>query len=308
MLKIFKNLSKKEWALACISLVFIVAQVWLDLKLPDYMSEITMLVQTEGSVMNDILASGAMMLLCAFGSLVASIIVAVIAAKIATNFGATLRGCIFDKVQSFSLGEMGRFSTASLITRSTNDVTHVQNLIVMGLQAMIKAPIFAVWAIVKIYGKSWQWTFTTGMAVVCLIIIVGICIGLVLPRMKKIQIQTDKLNGVTRENLTGLRVVRAYNAESYQERKFEGANTELTNTNLFVNRTMAFMMPGIQLIMSGLTLAIYWIGAYLIQNAGMGDKIILFSDMIVFSSYAMQVVMAFMMLIMIFIMLPRASV
>lgn len=308
MLRILKKLTITEWLLAGVSLAFIVMQVWLDLKLPDYMKEITMLVQTEGSAMSEILSSGGMMLLCALGSLAASIIVAVLASRISTNFGARLRGLLFDKVQSFSLEEIGNFSTASLITRSTNDVTQVQTLVVMGLQAIIKAPILAVWAIVKISGKSWQWTLSTGVAVLVLLVIVGICVVLVLPKMKKIQKLTDKLNQVTRENLTGLRVVRAYNAEEYQEQKFEAANTELTNTNLFSNRIMAFMMPGIQLVMSGLSLAIYWIGAALIQNAGMMEKVTLFPDMIVFSSYAMQIVMAFMMLVMIFIILPRASV
>lgn len=308
MLKLFKNLTKKEWLFAGLCLVFIVAQVWLDLKLPDYMREITMLVQTEGSSMSDILSSGGMMLLCALGSLAASIAVAILAARIASNFGARLRGLLFDKVQSFSLQEIGGFSTASLITRSTNDITQVQTLVVMGLQAMIKAPILAAWAVVKISGKSWQWTLSTGVAVIVLLVIVAICISLALPKMKKLQKLTDKLNDVTRENLTGLRVVRAYNAESYQERKFEAANTELTGTNLYTNRVMAFMMPSIQMVMSGLTLAIYWLGAALIESAGMMDKMALFSDMVVFSSYAMQVVMAFMMLIMIFIMLPRASV
>jgi len=308
MIKLFKNLSKKEVLLAGVSLLFIVVQVWLDLKLPDYMSEITTLVQTEGSTMNEILSSGGMMLLCALGSLVASVIVSVFAAKIAANFGGKLRELLFDKVQSFSMEEMGRFSTSSLITRSTNDITQVQTLVVMGLQAIIKAPILAVWAIVKISGKSWQWTFSTGAAVVVLLITVGTCVALAMPKIKKLQKQTDNLNQVTRENLTGLRVVRAYNAEKYQEDKFETANTELTNTNLFYNRVMAFMMPGIQLVMSGLTLAIYWVGAILINNATMADKMTLFSDMVVFSSYAMQIVMAFMMLIMIFILFPRASV
>lgn len=308
MLKIFKYLSKKEWTFVGVSLVFIVAQVWLDLKLPDYMSTITMLVQTDGSAMREILSAGGKMLACALGSLVSSIVVAVIAARIASNFGARLREQLFDKVQSFSLEEINGFSTASLITRSTNDITQVQMLVVMGLQAMIKAPILAVWAIVKISGKSWQWTLSTGIAVLFLVVVVGICIVLALPKFKKVQKLTDDLNRVTRENLTGLRVVRAYNAENYQEHKFDVANAELTDVNLYTNRIMAVMMPSIQLVMSGLSLAIYWIGAALIQSAGMMEKMTLFSDMVVFSSYAMQIVMAFMMLIMIFIMLPRSSV
>lgn len=308
MLKLFKNLTKREWLFAGISLLFIVTQVWLDLKMPEYMEEITMLIQTEGSAMSEILSAGGMMLLCALGSLAAAVVVAVLASKISANFGARLRELLFGKVQSFSMEEIGGFSTASLITRSTNDITQVQMLVVMGLQVIIKAPIMAVWGITKIAGKSWQWTFSTGAAVIVLFIIVGICIGLALPKMKKLQKLTDDLNHVTRENLTGLRVVRAYNAEAYQEKKFEVANEQLTNTSLFTSRTMAFMMPGIQLVMSGLSLAIYWIGAVLIQNADMMEKMTLFPDMVVFSSYAMQIVMSFMMLVMIFIMLPRASV
>ena len=308
MLKLFSNLKKREWIYIVISLVFILAQVWLDLTMPDYMSEITMLVQTPGSAMSDIWIAGGKMLLCAFGSLAASIITSVFAAKIAANFSAVLRSRLFDKVQSFSMEEIGHFSTASLITRSTNDVTQVQMLIVMGLQVLIKAPITAVWAICKIADKSWQWTFSTAVAVVALLAIVGVCMLLTIPKFKKLQNLTDNLNRITRENLTGLRVVRAYNAEEYQEKKFTDANNELTNTNMFANRTMSFLMPSIQLISNGLSLAIYWIGAVLINNAAMMDKATLFSDMVVFSSYAMQVVMSFMMLVMICMILPRTSV
>ena len=308
MLKLFRNLSKRDWLLAAVSIGFIVFQVYLDLKLPDYMSEITMLVQTEGSAMGDILLAGGKMLLCALGSLTSAVAVAVSASRIAADFGANLRCRLFDKVQSFSMEEIGGFSTASLITRSTNDVTQVQMLVVMGLQAIIKAPIMAIWAIMKISNKSWQWTMSTGVAVVCLLMVVGICVALAMPKFRKLQALTDDLNRVTRENLSGLRVVRAYNAEDYQEKKFDIANDELTETNLYANRVMATMMPAIQMVMNGLSLAIYWIGAVLIQNAEMTAKIGLFSDMVVFSSYAMQVVMSFMMLVMIFIILPRASV
>ena len=308
MLKLFKNLTRKEWLFVGISLIFIIAQVWLDLKLPDYMSEITMLVQTDGSTMGEILTAGAKMLACALGSLIGSVIVAALAAKVATNFGARLRENIFDKVQSFAMEEINGFSTSSLITRSTNDIAQVQMLIVMGLQAMIKAPILAAWAITKISGKSWQWTMSTGIAVIFLAVVVGCCILIALPKFKQLQKLTDGLNRVTRENLTGLKVIRAYNAEEYEQCKFETANNELTSTNLFANRTMAIIMPTISLVLSGLSLAIYWGGAVLINEASMMDKMTLFSDMVVFSSYAMQVVMAFMMLIMIFIMLPRATV
>ena len=286
MIKIFKNFTKKDWSLIIICLAFIILQVWLDLKLPDYMSKITMLVQTTGSTMDEIIESGVKMLGCALGSLASSVVVAIFAARVATNFAANLRERLFDKVQAFSMEEIGSFSTASLITRSTNDISQIQTLVVMGLQAIIKAPIMAVWAIFKIAGKSWQWTASTGVAVIVLLVIVGSCMIFALPKFKKLQQLTDDLNRVTRENLTGISVVRAYNAENYQ----------------------AIMSPGIQGIMSGLTLAIYWIGAILIENAAMMDKLNLFSDMVVFSTYAMQVVMAFMMLVMIFIMFPRASV
>ncbi len=308
MLKLFKNLKKTEWLLIALSIVFIVVQVWLDLTMPEYMAEITMLVQTEGSEMSEILSAGGMMLLCAFGSLAASVITAVCSAKIAANFGGTLRGKLFSKVQSFSMEEIGHFSTASLITRSTNDIMQVQMLIVMGLQMLIKAPVTAVWAICKIAGKASEWTITTAIAVVILLSVVLITLFITLPKFKKMQKLTDDVNRVTRENLTGIRVVRAYNAEKYQENKFEEANEALTSTNLFSQRAMSLMMPSIQMIMSGLSLAIYWIGAILINEAGILDKINLFSDMMVFSQYAIQVVMSFMMLVMIFMMLPRASV
>ncbi|MBO0480448.1 ATP-binding cassette subfamily B protein [Vagococcus fluvialis] len=308
MVKIFRYLSKTEYALAGVSLLFIIAQVWLDLKLPDYMNEITKLVQTEGSEMSEILSAGGMMLLCAVASLLSAVIVAVIVAKITANYSARLREKLFGKVQSLSTEEINHFSIPSLITRTTNDITQVQMLIVMGLQAMVKAPILAVWAILKISNKSWQWTFATGVAIVVLLVFVITCMILALPKMKKIQGYTDKLNSVTRENLTGLQVVRAYNAEDYQEKKFDDANETLMRTNVFTNRTFAFLMPGIQLVMSGLTLSIYWLGASLINSAALENKLNLFSDMVVFSSYAMQVIMAFMMLVMIFIMIPRASV
>ena len=291
-----------------LALVFVMAQVWLDLTIPDYMADITRLVQTDGSTMNEILTAGGKMLLCALGSLVSAVLTAICAARIATSFAATIRGKLFSKVQSFSMEEIGHFSTASLITRSTNDVTQIQMLIAMGLQMLVKAPIMAVWAIMKISDKKWQWTFSTAVAVVVLLLIVGVCLMFVTPKFKKIQSLTDDLNRVTRENLTGLSVVRAYNAEKYQEDKFENANEALTGTNLFAQRTLAFMMPGIQIVMSGLTLAIYWIGAVLINDAGMVDKVQIFSDMMVFSQYAIQVVMSFMMLVMIFMILPRASV
>lgn len=308
MLKIFKNFKGKEWLLLSVSVVFIVLQVWLDLRLPDYMSDITRLVQTQGSEMSEILTAGGWMLLCALGSLIASVIVAALAAKIASNFSATLRSKLYDKVQDFSMEEINNFSTASLITRSTNDVTQVQTFIVIGLQLLIKAPILAVWAVLKITGKNWELSLTTGIAVLILLIIVGICIAIALPRFAKLQKLTDNLNRIARENLSGISVTRAYNAERYQEDKFEEANSELTSVNLVANRVMATLLPSISFIMSGLTLAIYWVGAVLIQNADITSRMGLFSDVVVFSSYAMQVVMAFMMLVIVFILMPRASV
>ena len=308
MVKLLKKLTWKDFILAAVAFVFIIVQVWLSLTMPDYMSEITKLVQTKGSKMNDILIAGGKMLACALGSLLAAVCTSICASKISSNFSANLRGQVFHKVQSFSMEEIGNFSTASLITRSTNDITQVQMLIVMGLEVLLKAPIMAVWALCKISTKNWQWTASTGVAVVVLLSFVCVCVAVALPKFKKLQSLTDNLNRVTRENLTGLNVVRAYNAEGYQQKKFNDANDEMTKTQLFANRTMGTMMPGIQMVMNGLMLAIYWIGAYLISNAQMFDKLTIFSDMIVFTQYAMQVVMSFMMLVMIFVLLPRASV
>lgn len=308
MRKLFKYFRKEDWVYVLLSVLFVAGQVGLDLTLPDYMSEITTLVQTEGSVMSDIFLAGGKMLLCALGSLVLAIIVGYFASRLAATLAKRLRLAVFGKVEDFSMEEINGFSTASLITRSTNDITQVQMFVAMGLQVMIKAPIMAVWAITKISSKSWQWTASTAAAVVLLLILISIIVALAMPKFKKAQILTDNLNRVTRENLTGIRVVRAYNAEDYQEEKFEKANEDLTSNNLYAHRVMAIMMPGMNIIMNGLTLAIYWIGAYLINNAQMLDRIDLFSNMVVFISYAMQVVMAFMLLAMIYIMLPRASV
>ena len=308
MARIFKYLKPKEWLMTGFSLIFIVSQVWLDLKLPDYMSEITKLTQTPGSVMGDIWRNGGYMLACALGSLVAAITVGYFAARIGASFSQRLRSLLFNKVDSFSMEEINRFSTSSLITRSTNDITQVQMLIVLALQLIIKAPIMAVWAITKIAGKGFEWSLVTGVGVLIVLLMVTMLMIFVVPKFRKMQTLTDNITRVTRENLTGLRVVRAYNAEDYQEDKFETANTELTNTQLFTNRAMVVMMPVMQLMMSGLSLAIYWIGAYLINAADTMDKLTIFANMVVFSQYAMQVIMSFMMLVMIFIMLPRANV
>jgi ATP-binding cassette subfamily B multidrug efflux pump len=308
MVKILKHLKPMEWLLILISVGFLALQTYLDLLLPDYMEDITKAVQVPGSTMSDIWKYGGYMLLCTLGSAATSVIVGFFAARIAARFSQRLRSMIFNRVEDFSMEEINSFSTASLITRSTNDITQIQMFVAMGLQVLIKAPILAVWAVTKISTKSWEWTALTGGAVgVLLIMIISIMI-FALPRFKKIQYLTDNLNRVTRENLTGIRVVRAYNAEKYEEAKFEAANTEITDNNLSVMRAMTVFNPGMRLIMSGLTLGIYWIGAYLIDAAAGMAKIDVFSNMVAFSGYAMQVIMAFMMLTMIFIMLPRVSV
>ena len=308
MFKIFKYMNQRDWLFILCSLVFIVCGVWLDLRLPDYMREITTLVQTPGSELNEVLFAGGSMLLCAMGSLVTAFIVGFFVSQIAAELAMRLREAVYNKTMDFSMEEIGQFSTASLITRTTNDIQQIQMFVALGLQAMIKAPILAIWAIIKIAGKSWQWTSITGVAVVILIMMLGTVIVLVLPKFKNMQKLTDNLNRVARENLTGIRVVRAYNAEGYQEKKFEKANEELTKTSLFTSRTMSVLFPGMTLIMSGVTLAIYWAGVYIINNAVFTERLGIFSDMVVFSSYAMQIIMAFMMLIMTFIVLPRAAV
>lgn len=308
MIKLLKYSKRKDWLMIFISIAFIVLQVALDLKMPDYMSEITKYITVAGSAMSDVLIAGGKMLACALGSMASSVIVGYLVARVASGFSMRLRDAVYNKVLSFSMEEVGKFSTASLITRSTNDIQQVQTVIAFGLQAAVKAPIMAVWAIMKIAGKSWQWTAATGVAVAVLLTVIVIVFLLVVPKFTKIQGLTDNLNRVTRENLNGIRVVRAYNAEDYQENKFENANAELTYTNLYTQRALAVMSPMMSLISGGLTLSIYWIGMYLINAASGMDKISLFSDMVVFSSYAMQVIMSFMMLTITMMILPRAMV
>ncbi len=308
MIKLLKNITKREWMIAFISFVLIFVQVWLELKMPDYMSQITVLVQTEGSKMSDIILNGGYMLLCAFGSLVSAIFVGYLIANISATFSRRTRKKLFDKVESLSTHEVKQFSTSSLITRTTNDITQVEMLVGMGLQLMIKAPITAIWAVTKILNKSWQWSTITAVAVVILLGVIACLVVIVMPRFKIVQKLTDKLNGVTRENLTGIRVVRAFNAEEYQEKKFQEVNHKLTNQQLFNQKTFAIMSPTMYMVMYGLALAIYFAGAYLIKDSLMANKLTLFGDMVVFSSYAMQVIMSFLMLAMIFMMLPRAQV
>lgn len=309
MLRIFKTLKWKEWIYALLGVGFIVLQVWLDLTMPDYMEEITKLAVSGAASGGEIWKNGALMLGCALGSAISSMLVGYFAARIAATVSFRLRSQVFDRVESFSMEEINRFSTASLITRTTNDIQQVQMVISMGLQIMVKAPILAVWAVCKILTRNWQWSVSTAVAVGIMVIMLLFIFLAVFPKFRLVQKLTDNLNGVTRENLTGVRVVRAYNAEEYQQKKFEKANTDLTKTQLFTSRAMAIMMPMMTMIMSGLTLAIYWVGAYLIGDLPTGaERYEMFAQMSAFSGYAMQVVMAFMMLAMIFIILPRAMV
>ncbi len=308
MIKLLKNLTKKEILYALICICLVATHVWLELKVPDYMSGITKLVQTEGSKMSDILEQGALMLGCAFASLICNIVVGYFAARVASSFSATVRKKIFEKVENMGIAEIKKFSTSSLITRTTNDVTQVEMLIGMGLQAMVKAPIMAISAIFKILDKGFEWSILTACCVAILLFVVATLMIIVLPRFEKVQKLIDRINGVTRENLSGIRVIRAFNAEKYQTNKFKDVNDELTSMQLFNQRCFAIMNPVMNLVMHGLTLGIYIIGAILIQQAMMLDKITLFSNMVVFSSYGMHVIMSFLMLSMIFMMVPRAQI
>ncbi|MCR5089253.1 MAG: ABC transporter ATP-binding protein/permease [Oscillospiraceae bacterium] len=315
MFKLLKQLKKREWLFALCSVVFIVAQVWLDLKMPEYMNRITQIsqgaVNTETGqpyVLSDIWANGGSMLLCALASMLCSIITSFFVVSVAANFSARLRERLYTKVQSFSMSEINRFSTASLITRSTNDVQQVQMLLTMGLQMMIKAPITAVWAILKIAGKEWQWSAAVAVAVAVLLTGIVVIMLLVVRKFRIMQRLTDDLNRVTRENLTGIRVIRAYNAERFQQDKFEKVNGEFMRTNLYTGRIMAFMNPLMSMVMNGISLAIYWIGAFLINRAPLMEVPALFGDMVVFMSYGMQIISSFMMLAMMFMIAPRALV
>lgn len=308
MFKLFKSFNKKDLVLiiTCISLVAL--HVWLELRIPDYMSQITQLVQTEGSKMSAIIEQGSFMIICAFASLICNIVVGYFAAKIASKFSSKTRKKIFEKVENMGVAEIKKFSTSSLITRTTNDVTQLEMLIGMGLQALVKAPIMAISAIFKILDKGFEWSMLVAVCVSILLFIVTVLMIIVLPRFEKVQKLIDKMNSVTRENLSGIRVIRAFNAEKYQTEKFENVNNELTSMQLFNQRCFAIMNPVMNLIMHGLTLGIYIIGALLIQKAGMIEKINLFSNMVVFSSYGMHVIMSFLMLTVIFMMVPRAQI
>lgn len=305
---IFKNFKKRDWIAVALCVGFIVGQVWLDLKLPDYMQEITVMLNNGTATMSKIFSSGGMMLLCAVGSALMSVAVGFVVARLSASVSAGLRAKVFDKVLSYSHGEINKFSTSSLITRSTNDIAQVQRYVAMGMQSTIKAPILAVWAICKIANKSWQWSTATAVAIAILLVVVVTILCSVFPRFKKMQTLTDDLNNVTRENLTGARVVRAYNAEGYQQEKFDKVNNDISKNHLITERVMSIMSPVMNMLMSGLSLAIYWLGAYIINDAPLVNKSVLMGDMVVFSSYAMQVVMAFVMLVIVFIMTPRTMV
>lgn len=308
MLKLLKNLTKKDIILSFFAILLIIVQVWLELKMPDYMSEITKLVETSGSKMEDILINGGYMLSCAFGSLVSAIFVGYLVSTIAADLSKNVRKKLFDKVQNLAINEIKSFSTSSLITRSTNDITQIQMLVAMGLQLAIKSPITAIWAVTKILDKSWEWSTMTGVAVVVMLSVVAIIMVLVTPKFKIIQKLTDKMNGVTRENLTGIRVVRAFNAERYQEEKFEDVNNNLTELQLSNQKKFAVMQPLMFSTMNILNLLVYFVGAHLINNAALINRLEIFGNMVVFSSYAIQVIMSFLMLAFIFMMIPRGQV
>ena len=308
MLKLMKNFTKKDILVIVSCIIIMVLQVWVELRLPEYMSAITRLIQTEGSQMNEILKQGGYMLLCAFGSMASAVLIGYLSSGLSASFSLKLREKVFKKVAKLGIGEIKSFSTSSLITRTTNDVTQIEMLISMGLQAMIKAPIMAVWAISKIVNKSMELSSLVGAGVVILLITVLTIMTIVSPRFEKIQKLTDKINNTTRENLMGIRVIRAFNAEKFQTKRFSNVNDELTNINLIIQKTFAFMSPVMNMVMHFLTLGIYFIGAHLIVKVGMLEKINLFSNMVVFTSYGMQVIMSFLMLTMIFMIMPRARV
>ncbi|MFT8358789.1 MULTISPECIES: ABC transporter ATP-binding protein [Bifidobacterium] len=308
MLRICKYLSKLEIGELILGVALVISQVWFDLKLPDYMSDVTRIVETPNSKVSQVWTAGGKMLLISLGSIACAIATGFIAARVAATFTQRLRSLEFKHVESFSTQELGNFSTASLITRSTNDITQIQMFITMGLLLIVRAPVMAVWAVLKIAGKGFEWTVATGVAVAFLVVAIIILMSMVGPKFRSMQRLTDSINLVARENLTGLRVVRAYNAEDYQEEKFDHANDDLTSTQLFTNRAIAVLMPMMNTVLNGLMLAVYWIGAYLIEQATLGDKLTLFSNMVVFSSYSVQVIMGFLLMSMVFVLLPRANV
>lgn len=307
MLKMLKYLDGRQRRQALVTLVFVIAQVWLDLTLPDYMANITSLAETPGSTMGEILEQGLYMMLCAGGSLICNVICVYFASRVATGLARTLRGKVFNQALVLSKGDVDRIGAASLVNRCTNDITQIQNLVSMGLSVIVKAPVMAIWAVIKIVGYGWEWTLATGVAALSIVFMLSLTVVVCIPRFQKIQGLTDALNRLLREHLTGIRPVRAYNAESYERSRFASANKELTDNNLTANHVMAIMNPGMTLVTSGLTLAVYWIGAVLIEAAAPGARLTLFSQMVVFSNYGMQVILAFVLLNMVFVLLPRAQ-
>lgn len=307
MLKLLRYLDKRQRGQALLTLVFVVLQVWLDLTLPDYMATITSLAETPGSTMGQILVQGGYMMLCAAGSLVCNVICVYLTSRVAAGLSCTLREKVFNQALDLSRGDVDRFGAASLANRCTNDITQIQSLVSMGLSVIVKAPVMAIWAVVKIVGFGWEWTLATAVAALSIALMLALTVVVCIPRFQKVQGLTDVLNRLLREHLTGVRPVRAYNAEGYERERFSGANDELTDNNLIANRVMAIMNPGMTLVTSGLTLAVYWIGAVLIEAAAPGARLTLFSQMVVFSNYGMQMVLAFVLLNMIFVLLPRAQ-
>ena len=308
MIKIFKNMEKKDLLIILGITVLVIFSVFLDLRMPEYMSKITKLVQTEDSSMNEILIAGGYMIICAVSSLICTVIVGYLSSLLSARFSRSIRRKIFEKVESFGITEIKKFSTASLITRTTNDVSQIEMLLAMGIQLLVKAPVTAVWALLKIIGKSGELSLVTAMGVVIIVVVNMIIIMIVSPRFEKIQKLTDKINGVVRENITGIRVIHAFNAEKFSENRFSNVNEKLTSIHLTITKTFALMDPAMTFVMHFQSLGIYVVGAYLIINAGMMDKINIFSNMVVFSSYGLQVIFSFLMLTMIFMFLPRAKV
>ena len=308
MIKLFKNLTKKDLLIILAVIFLVIFSVYLDLKLPEYMSEITKLIQTEDSTLNEILTSGLMMMLCAISSLICTVVTGYLTSLLAARFSRSIRRKIFSTVESYGVAEIKKFQTSSLITRTTNDVTQIEMLLAMGLQFIIKSPVMAVWALVKILNRSSELSIITFIGVIIIVLTNIYIIKKVSPRFEKMQKLTDKINGVTRENLTGIRVIRAFNAENFQHERFENVNNELTSTQLANQKTFSIMEPIMTFVMHFQNLGIYFVGAFLIMQVGIIDKINLFSSMVVFSSYGLQVIMSFLMLTMIFMILPRAQV
>ena len=308
MLKLFKNFEKKDYLIILVVFVLVIFSVFLDLRIPEYMSEITTLVQTENSTMNEVLIAGGHMVLCAVSSLICTIVVGYLTSLLSARFSRNVRRKIFSKVEDFGIAEIKKFQTSSLITRTTNDVTQIEMLLAMGLQMLIKAPVMAIWALSKIIGKSGELSVITAIGVVLIVVTNLIIISIVTPRFTKIQKLTDKVNGVTRENITGIQVIHAFNAEDFQEKRFDNVNDDITGIHLKVTRTFALMEPMMNFVMHFQHLAIYVVGAFLIIQCSMVDKITMFSNMVVFSSYGMQVIISFLLLTFIFMVAPRAKV